>query len=140
MTPDLIPLRPQFGGATIGNRDQGYREPCIKVFAGFITIFKATNSIQRGFYTGTYICGINNIPWHTTIWVRQAVMSADFRGTIIRLIHSEARSWSIPSEDPYEEAAQQLFEQAPRHPEYVPENHIPVYIPEPEHPEDLVPV
>ncbi|GJW78776.1 putative reverse transcriptase domain-containing protein [Tanacetum coccineum] len=54
-------------------------------------------------------------------------------------VHSEARSWSIPSEDPYEEAAQQLFEQAPRHPEYVPEDHIPVYIPKPEHPEDLVP-
>ncbi|GJT89246.1 hypothetical protein Tco_1070963 [Tanacetum coccineum] len=32
-----------------------------------------------------------------------------------------------------------LFEQAPRSLEYVPENHIPVYIPEPEHPEDLVP-
>ncbi|GJZ60487.1 putative reverse transcriptase domain-containing protein [Tanacetum coccineum] len=44
-----------------------------------------------------------------------------------------------PLEDPYEEAAQQLFEQAPRSPGYVPENHIPVYIPEPEHPEDLVP-
>ncbi|GJS82164.1 hypothetical protein Tco_0748705 [Tanacetum coccineum] len=54
-------------------------------------------------------------------------------------VHSEARSWSIPSEDPYEEAAQQLFKQAPRSPEYVPENHIPVYILEPEHPEDLVP-
>ncbi|GJX99494.1 hypothetical protein Tco_0356513 [Tanacetum coccineum] len=54
-------------------------------------------------------------------------------------VHSEAQSWSIPSEDPYEEAAQQLFEQAPRHPEYVPEDHVPVYIPEPEHPEDLVP-
>ncbi|GJR10592.1 hypothetical protein Tco_0793244 [Tanacetum coccineum] len=49
------------------------------------------------------------------------------------------RSWSIPSEDPYKEAAQQLLEQVPRSPEYVPENHIPVYIPEPEHPEDLVP-
>ncbi|GJX01199.1 hypothetical protein Tco_0185112 [Tanacetum coccineum] len=47
--------------------------------------------------------------------------------------------FNIPSEDPYEEAAQQLFEQAPRSPGYVPENHIPVYIPEPEHPEDLVP-
>ncbi|GJW16289.1 hypothetical protein Tco_0020422 [Tanacetum coccineum] len=35
--------------------------------------------------------------------------------------------------------SQQLFEQAPRHPEYVPEDHVPVYIPEPEHPEDLVP-
>ncbi|GJW41732.1 hypothetical protein Tco_0067577 [Tanacetum coccineum] len=65
-------------------------------------------------------------------------MSADSAVTYTS-VHSEARSWSIPSEDPYEEAAQQLFEQAPRHPEYVPENHIPVYIPEPEHPEDLVP-
>ncbi|GJU49446.1 hypothetical protein Tco_1219001 [Tanacetum coccineum] len=59
-------------------------------------------------------------------------------------IHSEARSWSIPSEDPYEEAARQLLEQAPRPSEYVPdpmelEDHVPVYIPEPEHPEDLVP-
>ncbi|GJV44468.1 hypothetical protein Tco_1429004 [Tanacetum coccineum] len=35
--------------------------------------------------------------------------------------------------------SQQLFEQAPRYPEYVPEDHVPVYIPEPEHPEDLVP-
>ncbi|GJX21115.1 hypothetical protein Tco_0223792 [Tanacetum coccineum] len=67
-----------------------------------------------------------------------AVMSADSAVTYTS-VHSEARSWSIPSEDPYEEAAQQLFEQAPRSPEYVPENHIPVYIPEPEHPEDLVP-
>ncbi|GJW62539.1 hypothetical protein Tco_0111874 [Tanacetum coccineum] len=54
-------------------------------------------------------------------------------------VHSEARSWSIPSEDPYEEATRQLFEQAPCSPVYVPEDHIPVYIPEPEHPEDLVP-
>ncbi|GKA98027.1 hypothetical protein Tco_0825921, partial [Tanacetum coccineum] len=46
---------------------------------------------------------------------------------------------SIPSEDPYEEAARQLLEQAPRSLEYVPEDHVPVYIPEPEHPEDLVP-
>nr|GEX48012.1 hypothetical protein [Tanacetum cinerariifolium] len=58
-------------------------------------------------------------------------------------VHSEARSWSIPSEDPYEEAAQQLLEQAPRSPEYVPdlielEDHVPAQIPE--HPEDLVPV
>nr|GEV10783.1 putative ribonuclease H-like domain-containing protein [Tanacetum cinerariifolium] len=27
-------------------------------------------------------------------------------------VHSEARSWSIPSEDPYEQAAQQLFEES----------------------------
>ncbi|GJV75410.1 hypothetical protein Tco_1506994 [Tanacetum coccineum] len=49
---------------------------------------------------------------------------------------------SIPSEDPYEEAAQQLLEQAPRSPEYIPdpmelEDHVPVYITEPKHPEDL---
>ncbi|GKD27130.1 hypothetical protein Tco_1233344 [Tanacetum coccineum] len=59
-------------------------------------------------------------------------------------IHFEARSWSIPSEDPYEEAARQLLEQAPHPSEYVPdpmelEDHVPVYIPEPEHLEDLVP-
>ncbi|GKA39104.1 hypothetical protein Tco_0731655 [Tanacetum coccineum] len=65
-------------------------------------------------------------------------MSADSAVTYTS-VHSEARSWSIPSEDPYEETARQLFEQAPRSPVYVPENHIPVYIPEPEHPEDLVP-
>ncbi|GJY70596.1 putative reverse transcriptase domain-containing protein [Tanacetum coccineum] len=57
---------------------------------------------------------------------------------------SGQESWSIPSEDPYEEAARQLLEQAPRPSEYVPdpmelEDHVPVYIPEPEHPEDLVP-
>nr|GEX30800.1 hypothetical protein [Tanacetum cinerariifolium] len=49
---------------------------------------------------------------------------------------------SIPSEDPYEEVAQQLLEQAPHSPEYVPdpiklEDHVPTHIPE--HPEDLVP-
>ncbi|GKG48865.1 hypothetical protein Tco_0513012, partial [Tanacetum coccineum] len=65
-------------------------------------------------------------------------MSADSAVTYTS-VHSEVRSWSIPSEDPYEEASQQLFEQAPRSPEYVPENHILVYILELEHPEDLVP-
>ncbi|GKB94805.1 hypothetical protein Tco_0980942 [Tanacetum coccineum] len=50
----------------------------------------------------------------------------------------------ILSKDPYEEAARQLLEQAPRSQEYVHdpmelEDHVPVYIPEPEHPEDLVP-
>ncbi|GJT48489.1 hypothetical protein Tco_0974646 [Tanacetum coccineum] len=70
-------------------------------------------------------------------------MSADSVVTYT-FVHSEARSWSIPSEDPYEEAARQLLEQAPRSPEYVPdpielEDHVPVYIPEPEHLEDLVP-
>nr|GEZ51202.1 reverse transcriptase domain-containing protein [Tanacetum cinerariifolium] len=54
-------------------------------------------------------------------------------------VHFEARSWSIPYEDPYEEAAQQLFEQAPHSPEYVPRDHVPVFVPEFEHPEDLVP-
>nr|GEX19465.1 putative ribonuclease H-like domain-containing protein [Tanacetum cinerariifolium] len=44
--------------------------------------------------------------------------------------------------DPYKEAAQQLLEQAPCSPEYVPdpielEDHVPAHIPE--HPEDLVP-
>nr|GFA76623.1 hypothetical protein [Tanacetum cinerariifolium] len=38
-------------------------------------------------------------------------MSADSAVTY-SFVHSEARSWSILSEDPYEEAAQQLFEQA----------------------------
>ncbi|GJZ45657.1 hypothetical protein Tco_0593253 [Tanacetum coccineum] len=70
-------------------------------------------------------------------------MSADSAATYT-YVHPEARSWSIPSEDPYEEAARQLLEQALRSPEYVPdpielEDHVPVYIPEPEHPEDLVP-
>ncbi|GKA39169.1 hypothetical protein Tco_0731720, partial [Tanacetum coccineum] len=65
-------------------------------------------------------------------------MSADSAVTYTS-IHSEARSWSIPSEDPYEEVVRQLLEQAPRSPEYVPEDHVPVYIPEHEHPEDLVP-
>ncbi|GJZ61643.1 putative reverse transcriptase domain-containing protein [Tanacetum coccineum] len=64
-------------------------------------------------------------------------MSADSAVTYTS-IHSKARSWSIPSEDRYEEAVQQLFEQAPRSLEYVPEDHAPVYIPEPEHSEDLV--
>nr|GEZ59398.1 hypothetical protein [Tanacetum cinerariifolium] len=41
--------------------------------------------------------------------------------------------------DPYEEAAQQLFEQAPHSPEYVPRDHVPVFVHEFEHPEDLVP-
>ncbi|GJS57654.1 hypothetical protein Tco_0652438 [Tanacetum coccineum] len=72
-----------------------------------------------------------------------AVMSADSAVTYTS-VYFEARSWSILSEDPYEEAARQLLEQAPHSPEYVPdlielEDHVPVYIPEPEHPEDLVP-
>nr|GEX41821.1 hypothetical protein [Tanacetum cinerariifolium] len=67
-------------------------------------------------------------------------MSADSAVTYTS-VHSEARSWSIPSEDPYEEAAQQLLEQAPRSPEYVPdpielEDHVPLHIHE--HPVDLV--
>nr|GFC92887.1 hypothetical protein [Tanacetum cinerariifolium] len=66
------------------------------------------------------------------------VMSADSAITYSS-VHSEARPWSIPSEDPYEEAAQQLFEQAPHSLEYVPRDHVPVFILELEHPEDLVP-
>nr|GEX55257.1 hypothetical protein [Tanacetum cinerariifolium] len=65
-------------------------------------------------------------------------MSADSAVTYSS-VHSKARSWSIPSEDPYEEAAQQLFEQAPHSPEYVPKDHVPVFVHEFEHPEDLVP-
>nr|GFC92380.1 hypothetical protein [Tanacetum cinerariifolium] len=65
-------------------------------------------------------------------------ISADFAVTFSS-VHSEARSWSIPSEDPYEEAAQQLFEHVPHPPEYVPRDHVPVFVPEFEHPEDLVP-
>nr|GEZ09802.1 hypothetical protein [Tanacetum cinerariifolium] len=41
--------------------------------------------------------------------------------------------------DPYEEATQQLFEQALHSPEYVPRDHVPVFVPEFERPEDLVP-
>nr|GEZ61649.1 hypothetical protein [Tanacetum cinerariifolium] len=41
--------------------------------------------------------------------------------------------------DPYEEAAQQLFEHAPHSPEYIPRDHVPVFVPEIEHHEDLVP-
>nr|GFA35936.1 hypothetical protein [Tanacetum cinerariifolium] len=44
-------------------------------------------------------------------------MSADFAVTY-SFVYSEARSWGIPSEDPYEEAAQQLFKQAPHSLEY----------------------
>nr|GFC47783.1 hypothetical protein [Tanacetum cinerariifolium] len=65
-------------------------------------------------------------------------MSADFAVTYSS-VHSEARSWSIPSEDPYEEAAQQLFEQSPHSSKYVPRDHVPVFVPEFEYPEDLVP-
>ncbi|GJZ40535.1 hypothetical protein Tco_0587098 [Tanacetum coccineum] len=74
------------------------------------------------------------------------VASDDLRdalSVIFGLSELKARSWSIPSEDPYEEAAQQLLEQAPHSPEYIPdpmelEDHVPVYILKPEHPEDLV--
>nr|GFA93369.1 hypothetical protein [Tanacetum cinerariifolium] len=65
-------------------------------------------------------------------------MSADSTVTYSS-VHSEARSWSIPSEDPYEEVTQQLFEQAPHSLEYVPRDHVRVFVPEFEHPEDLMP-
>ncbi|GJU51787.1 hypothetical protein Tco_1221342 [Tanacetum coccineum] len=59
-------------------------------------------------------------------------------------ISSEARSWSIPNEDPYEEAARQALEQALPFPDYVPdpielEDHVPVYIPKLVYPEYLAP-
>ncbi|GJY03727.1 putative reverse transcriptase domain-containing protein [Tanacetum coccineum] len=58
-------------------------------------------------------------------------MSADSAVTYTS-VHSEARSWSYPFEDPYEEAARQLLEQAPHSLEYVPnpielEDHVPVF-------------
>ncbi|GJZ38515.1 retrovirus-related pol polyprotein from transposon TNT 1-94 [Tanacetum coccineum] len=57
-------------------------------------------------------------------------MSADSAVTYT-FVHPEARSWSIPFEDPYEEAARQLLKQAPRSPKYVHdpmelEDHVPV--------------
>ncbi|GJU00946.1 hypothetical protein Tco_1111284 [Tanacetum coccineum] len=78
------------------------------------------------------------------IGIKSQVMSSDSAVTYTS-VHSKARSWSISSEDPYEEAARQLLEQEPRPSEYVPdpmelEDHVPVYIPEHEHLEDLVPV
>ncbi|GJS33701.1 ribonuclease H-like domain-containing protein [Tanacetum coccineum] len=51
-----------------------------------------------------------------------AVMSSDSAVTYTS-VHSEARSWSIPSEDPYEEAARQLLEQAPNHSTTIPSYH-----------------
>ncbi|GJZ41765.1 hypothetical protein Tco_0588651 [Tanacetum coccineum] len=65
---------------------------------------------------------------------RTIVASDDLRdalSVIFGLSELKARSWSIPSEDPYEEAARQLLEQAPRSLEYVPdpmelEDHVPV--------------
>ncbi|GJX79571.1 hypothetical protein Tco_0327720 [Tanacetum coccineum] len=57
-------------------------------------------------------------------------------------VSSEVRSWSIPTEDSYEEDAQQALEQAPHSLEYVPdpmemEDHAPVYVPKPKYPEYL---
>ncbi|GKA78610.1 putative reverse transcriptase domain-containing protein, partial [Tanacetum coccineum] len=51
-------------------------------------------------------------------------MSADSAVTYTS-VHSEARSWSIPSEDPYEEAARQLLEQAPHSPDAADEDEAP---------------
>ncbi|GJV56499.1 hypothetical protein Tco_1457504 [Tanacetum coccineum] len=83
---------------------------------------------------------------HGCFWTANiglAVMSSDSAVTYTS-VHSEAPSWSIPSENPYEEAAQKLLEQAPHPSKYVPdpmelEDHVPVYILEPEQPMDLVP-
>ncbi|GJT54361.1 putative reverse transcriptase domain-containing protein [Tanacetum coccineum] len=59
-------------------------------------------------------------------------------------VSSEARSWSILTEDPYEEAARQALEQAPASPEYVPdpmklEDHAPVYVEDQPHADDASP-
>nr|GFB77569.1 hypothetical protein [Tanacetum cinerariifolium] len=55
-------------------------------------------------------------------------------------ISSEAQSWRIATEDPYEEAARQALEQAPPSLEYVPdpielEDHVPVYVPKLDYPD-----
>ncbi|GJT63669.1 putative reverse transcriptase domain-containing protein [Tanacetum coccineum] len=65
-------------------------------------------------------------------------MSADSAVTYTS-VHSEARSWSIPLWILTREVHRQLLVTGTSSPEYVPEDHVPVYIPEPEHPEDLVP-
>nr|GEW78427.1 putative reverse transcriptase domain-containing protein [Tanacetum cinerariifolium]GEW81302.1 putative reverse transcriptase domain-containing protein [Tanacetum cinerariifolium] len=59
-------------------------------------------------------------------------------------ISSEAQSWGIPIEDPYEEAARQALEQTPHSPVYVPnlmklEDHASVYVPELKYPKYLAP-
>ncbi|GJR81697.1 hypothetical protein Tco_0152482 [Tanacetum coccineum] len=59
-------------------------------------------------------------------------------------ISSEARLWSIPTENPYEEAARHALVQAPPSPAYVSdpmelEDHVPVYVLEPVYPEYLTP-
>ncbi|GJT13105.1 hypothetical protein Tco_0860147 [Tanacetum coccineum] len=58
------------------------------------------------------ILGVLQIGIKSQGYREPVVMSADSAVTYTS-VHSEARSWSIPSEDPYEEAARQLFEQAP---------------------------
>ncbi|GJW17929.1 hypothetical protein Tco_0025365 [Tanacetum coccineum] len=53
--------------------------------------------------------------YHSQSYRDPVVISADSHFTY-DICHSEARSWSIPSEDPYEEVARQLLEQAPTPP------------------------
>ncbi|GJS78572.1 hypothetical protein Tco_0728453 [Tanacetum coccineum] len=74
----------------------------------------------------------------------EVIVAFDLLRDALSAIFGLSELKSIPSEDPYEKAAQQLLEQAPRSPEYIPdpmelEDHVPVYITEPKHPEDLVP-
>ncbi|GJT76055.1 hypothetical protein Tco_1042780 [Tanacetum coccineum] len=64
-------------------------------------------------------------------------MSSRFAVYLLRLFTLEARSWSIPSEV-LTRRCQQLFEQAPVLQVCTCEQST-IYIPEPEHPEDLVP-
>ncbi|GJW78231.1 putative reverse transcriptase domain-containing protein [Tanacetum coccineum] len=57
-------------------------------------------------------------------------------------IRAKTRFGVFSSEDPFEGGSRQLLEQAPHSPEYVPdpmelEDHVLVYIPEPEHPGDF---
>ncbi|GJW00389.1 hypothetical protein Tco_1555640 [Tanacetum coccineum] len=67
-------------------------------------------SIRCQGYIGDFVLGC-----HAKDMVVLLVMSADSAVTYTS-VHSEARSWSIPSEDPYEEVARQLLEQAPTPP------------------------
>ncbi|GJU58187.1 putative reverse transcriptase domain-containing protein [Tanacetum coccineum] len=83
---------------------------------------------NNGIYTGTFICAYIHALHYFLILPLP-----------ITLFTLRAQIWKYSNLRILTKGRKQLLEQAPRSPEYVPENHIPVYIPEPEHPEDLVP-
>ncbi|GJV04685.1 reverse transcriptase domain-containing protein [Tanacetum coccineum] len=76
--------------------------------------------------------GGNDFPvFHDNI---QQFQQTTYNTLCFQVIDDVNKSAIIPSEDPYEEAARQLLEQAPRSPEYVPdpielEDHVQLYIP-----------